>query len=81
MGICPSTTHSWERESYKINSIGSWSTANFFPLVMIEDKKNKKIWYMETEGSHNWFIKLFSFGGYVEPSLAIEASGCDESNG
>lgn len=81
LGICPSTTHSWERESYKINSIGSWSTANFFPLVMIEDKKNKKTWYMETEGSHNWFIKLFSFGGYIMPSLAIEASGCDETNG
>ena len=81
LGIYPSTTHNWEREGFKINSIGSWSTANFFPLVMIEDKKNKKTWYMETEGSHNWFIKLYSFGGYVEPTLAFEASGCDEANG
>lgn len=81
LGIIPSTTHSWERESYKINSVGSWSTANYFPLVMIEDRKNKKTWYLETEGSHNWFIKLYSFGGYVEPSLAMEASSCDETNG
>ena len=81
LGIYPTTIHDSERESFKINSVGSWSTANFYPLVIIEDNKNENTWFMETEGSHNWYIKLASYGGYAVPSLSLEACGCDEANG
>ena len=81
LGIYPTSIHDGERESFKINSVGSWSTANFYPLIIIEDNKKKNTWFMETEGSHNWYIKLASYGGYAEPSLSLEACGCDEANG
>ena len=81
LGIYPTTIHDSERESFKINSVGSWSTANFYPLVIIEDNKKKNTWFMETEGSHNWYIKLASYGGYAVPSLSLEACGCDDANG
>ncbi len=32
---------------------------------------------METEGSHSWYIKLASYGGYTAPSLSLEA--CNET--
>lgn len=81
VGLYPTTTHCWERESYKINSIGSWSTAFYYPLAMIEDKDNNEIRFMEIEGSQNWFIKFCSYGGYNDSNLAIEASCCDETCG
>lgn len=81
LGIYPTTIHDNERESFKINSVGSWSTANFYPLVMMEDKKQERTWFMETEGSHNWYIKAAAYGGYAFPSLSLEACGCDEANG
>ncbi|MBQ8509108.1 MAG: alpha-galactosidase [Clostridia bacterium] len=81
LGLYPVSTHPWERASYRVQSNGSWSTGNFYPLVMVEDKKHNKIWFCETEGSHSWLIKLTGFGGYSAPCLAMEASGCDENNG
>lgn len=81
LGLYPATMHPWECESCKINSVGSWSTCNFYPLVIIEDKKENRAWFMEIEGSHSWFIKLCSHGGYAAPMLSLGASGCDESNG
>lgn len=81
LGLQPATSHNWERESYKINSVGSWSTGIYYPLVIVEDKEAGAVWFLETEGAHNWFIKLASYGGYNEPNLSLEASSCDETNG
>lgn len=81
LGLYPVTTHGWERESFRIQSVGSWSTANFYPLIIIEDSRTGQCWFMELEGSHTWMIKIASYGGYVEPQLTIEATGCDESVG
>ena len=81
LGLYPTTMHPWERETYRIDSTGSWSTANFYPFVIIEDNTANRTWFMELEGSHNWGIKISSHGGYAAPSLSLEASGCDEANG
>ena len=81
LGLQPATSHNWERESYKINSVGSWSTGIYYPLVIVEDKEADAVWFFETEGAHNWFIKIASYGGYNEPNLSLEASSCDETNG
>ena len=81
IGLYPTTTHCWERETFKVNSIGSWSTAFYYPLVMIEDIDENRIWFMEIEGSHNWYLKFCSYGGYNDSNLTLEASGCDETFG
>lgn len=81
LGLYAGSIHPWERASYKLHSVGSWPACNFFPLVIVEDTEHGNAWFVETEGAHSWQIKLSCYGGYVKPSLAIEASGCDETNG
>lgn len=81
LGIYPTAMHHWARTSHRIHSVGSWSTSNYYPLVMIEDRKHRKIWYLETEGSHSWQIKLTGYGGFKGGVLSAQASGCDENDG
>lgn len=81
LGLYPVTIHPFECEDFKVNSVGSRSTEHFYPLVMVEDRLHQKTWFLELEGSHNWFIKPASWGGYVQPRLSLEASGCNEENG
>lgn len=81
LGIYPATTHGWERESFRISSVGSWSTANYYPLVLVEEEETKQCWFMELEGSHSWMMKLAAYGGYNEGRLTLEATGCEEGNG
>ena len=81
LGVFPATRHGWESDVYKISSIGSWCTGDFYPLVIIEDKSEHKSWFMETEGAHNWQIKIAGDGGYIKPVLALEATSADEDLG
>lgn len=81
LNLLPVGIHPMECGRYFIRSIGSWSTVNFYPLVMVEDRLHRKTWFMETEGSHSWFIRFTAAGGYTQPNLSVAASGCDESNG
>ncbi len=81
LGLYPGSVHGAERASYKIQSVGSWSTGNFYPMTVAEDGKKGCVWYLEMEGANNWYIKLCAYGGYAKPDFSMEASGCDESNG
>lgn len=81
IGLYPTSIHQSERESFKISSVGSWSTSSFYPLVIVEDKAHNASWFFETEGSHNWFIKIAAYGGYSGSGLSLEASSCDEVYG
>lgn len=82
LGLLPATTHDWEQTHFEIKSVGSWSTgAGYYPCVIAEDKSCGRVWYIETEGSHNWMLRISSFGGYEHNRLAFEATGCDETNG
>ncbi len=81
LGIYPSNNFPWARESHRISSIGSWSTANFYPIAVIENKTAQKTYFMETEGAQSWQIKLTGYGGYIIPNLAVEATSCDENLG
>lgn len=81
LGLYPATTHEWERAVYRLQSTGSWSTANFYPLILVEDPDSELCWFMELEGSHHWMMKLAAYGGYEKTRLTIEATGCEEANG
>ena len=54
LGLYPTTMHAPERASHKIQSVGSWSTANYYPMTVLEDPASGTVWYAETEGSHTW---------------------------
>lgn len=81
LGLYPTTNHTPERASWRINSIGSWTTANFYPLVLLEDPEREQIWYAEIQDANSWSIKWTAFGGRSSPSLCLDISGCDEKNG
>ncbi len=81
LGIYPTSTHDWERASYRITSFGSWSTSDFYPMTVAEDGQSGYSWFMETEGSHSWMLKYTGFGGYTSPTLSLEATGADEQLG
>ena len=81
LGLYPSTDGEWESEFYRFGTTGSWSTNDFYPIVIAEDKTDGKTWFMETEGAHSWQIKLACYGGYKTSKLAMEASSCEETVG
>lgn len=81
LGLAPSTMHFWEKEIYNIQSVGSWSTGTYYPLIIAEDSENDRVYFAEIEGSHNWNIRLCSCGGYSNPMLYAEMTACDEENG
>lgn len=82
LGIYPGTTHCWERANFRIGSHGSWSTADYYPLVLAESESCGKTYFMETEGSHNWCIKIGTYGGYNDNTgITLESVGADESLG
>lgn len=81
LGLVPSTMHFWEKEIYDIQSVGSWSTGIYYPLVIVEDLENDIVYFAEIEGSHNWDIRLCSCGGYSNPMFYAEMTACNEENG
>ena len=81
IGLYPTSSHSSERAAFRIGTSGSWSTANFYPMTVIEDAVSGNSWFLETEGSHNWNIKFTTFGGFYAGNFTVEAISCDENNG
>lgn len=82
LGLLPATTHSWEQAHFDMLSFGSWSTGTgYYPCVIVEDKTDNRAWFMETEGSQSWMMRISSHGDYNSITLALESTGCDESCG
>ena len=82
IGIYPGSCHPWERATYRIQSIGSWSTMNYYPLVMVEDKTTGDTQFIEIEGSHNWCIKVGTYGGLkANTGISLEATHADDAFG
>lgn len=79
--LVPATEHCWEQADYELRSVGSWSTGTYFPCVIVADNCEKNAWFFETEGSANTLMHIRSLGAYDGNVLALEASGCDETNG
>jgi len=73
----------WMRHYASISSKGSWSTALYYPLVMVEDLELKKIHYFEIKSSASWYIELCI--GYDEKrreTLYVFASdSCEKNDG
>lgn len=67
--------------TFQVSSIGSWSTARFYPAIMLEDIETKQIWYAQIETSSSWHFEI----GHRKQSegeggqLYIEADGADEN--
>ena len=78
-GLVPATIHPWERETYTISSVGSWSTGVFFPLTMMIGEKYT--YYMSVEGAHNWQLTHSVMGSMKSPQYTLEGTAAHEENG
>lgn len=79
-GLVPGSTHPWERETFKISSVGSWSTGEFYPLTIVLGE-NGYSYYMELEGAHNWQLTHSVTGGFKAPVFELEGTSAHEENG
>lgn len=82
MGLYPVSKHFFSHTDKTISNIGSWSTHKYYPIVIIEDKTDKKVWYFELESANNW---SFEFGTFTDEatdvcSLTLDCSACSENN-
>ncbi len=82
LGIYAATGHAWERSWQRFQSISSWSTATYFPIVIIEDTKQGEAWFFTVECGRSWFIELSAWGGIEDmKSFCVKLGGADEQLG
>ena len=82
MGLYPVSKHFFSHTDKTISNIGSWSTHKYYPMVLVEDKVDKKVWYFELESANNW---SFEFGTFTDEDtdvcyLTIDCCACSENN-
>ena len=81
LGVYVATGHGWERAWMRFDSVSSWSTATYYPILIIEDKKKNECWFFEHEGGDSWFIELYGYGGASIECLSVKIGGADERSG
>ena len=81
LGLYTATSHAWEKSKCRIESVSSWSTATYYPLVIIEDRKRDESYFFEVECGHSWFIEIYGIGGSSMQSLSVKTGGADERLG
>ncbi len=81
LGVYYTTLHPWERNFFRIDSVSSWSTGVYYPMIIIEDKKKNECWFFEIEGGHSWFFEIYACSGVWTKSLSIKMGGPDERLG
>ena len=81
LGIYPASIHPWEKRTFRLQSVGSWCSSDYYPMMVIEDKEKGECWFFENEGSENWFIELTAYEGFNCPFLTVAIGGGDEQSG
>lgn len=81
LGIIAGTIHPGENSIWRIESLSSFTTALYYPLIIIEDKKKNQCWYFEAEGGKSWFIEVSASHGLLAKSLTVTCGAFDERLG
>lgn len=56
-GVFPSTVHP-QAGAFRLSSVGSFSTARYLPMLIVEDVENRLVWYSQIEVSAGWQFEL-----------------------
>lgn len=80
LGIYPVSEHFFSHIDKTVSSIGSWSTHKYYPIMIIEDKTDKKVWYFELEVSASWAFELGTFTDDGVCFLSIDCTATSENN-
>lgn len=79
LGIYPTYNHGHQTK-FVISSTGSWTTANYHPVLILEDTALGETWYFEIHPTLGWYIEV-SVSGYKEnSSLCVFVSSSYEKN-
>ncbi len=78
-GLEDVTHHDANRTSCSISSIGSWSTARYYPLVIIEDTKSGETYFFEHEGGFSWEIEFNLTGHAAGCCLCVDINSANEN--
>lgn len=79
LGIYPATIHPWEKSWWRLQSVSSWSTGAYYPIIIIEDKQQGKTWFFTVECGRSWFFEIYGIGGRKDMrSLSVVCGGADE---
>ncbi|MBR3908625.1 MAG: alpha-galactosidase [Clostridia bacterium] len=80
LGLYPVAKHFFSHIDKTISNIGSWSTHKYYPIILIEDKADKKVWFFEIESSSNWSFELGTFTEDETCYLTVDCCACSENN-
>lgn len=82
LGLYPTSVHP-NSGAIHLSSIGSYSTARYLPMAVIEDCETSEVWYLQIETSGNWHFEIGHRGSSSDSSgaLFIHADGADERYG
>ena len=81
LGLYPATSHPWEKCVFRMHSVGSQSTVDFYPIVVIEDSVTGETSFFESEGAQNSFIEVSVTGGFTASGFTVTIGGEDEQVG
>ena len=75
-----STYNHGTQTSIRFSSQGSWSTCQYEPVVMLEDKRLGRTWIFTCESSCGWYIEICVSGYRGNVSPCVFVSGAFEKN-
>lgn len=76
LGICDASNHV-NLSAAKLSFCGSQTTSEYFPVVVIENKKENESWIFEIEPSYGWYFEI----GIKEGMIYVEANAAFIGNG
>lgn len=81
-GLRAVAEHPASYQKMTISSNGTRSTGEYYPFIVIEDKKFGKCYYMEHEGGFSWEIEIDAKGNGItaDTTLCAEVNSLNEYN-
>lgn len=79
LGLYATYNHN-HQASVRFSSVGSWTTAQQYPMIMLEDTEKGETWYFEIESGSGWYIEVNARGYQDNSGLCVLLSATHEKN-
>lgn len=79
LGLYPVSAHETCSNVCSISSVGSWSTAHYYPIVLIENMTDGITYFFEHQGGTAWEIMLGTKGSRENISLIVDVNALNET--
>ena len=79
VGLYPTYNHG-HQPTFRICSRGSWTTARYYPLILLEDTERGETHYFEMLTGSGWYMEVGVKGYQDNSALCVLLSACHEKN-